>query len=148
MTTQKKTLQLLCGSIITRLENKKSITLSSRLRQVVRDEVFALISPIVLTDEDLRERALSQVETQAAALEDAELGEASPYRSAKSMVRGILGAEELNGFYFQRPPKLVAQAIVDYLMRSSHIDDVYETDEELEQQILQIVREFVPHVAS
>ena len=148
MTTQKKTLQLLCGSIITRLENKKSITLSSRLRQVVRDEVFALISPIVLTDEDLRERALSQVETQAAALEDAELGEASTYRSAKSMVRGILGAEELNGFYFQRPPKLVAQAIVDYLMRSSHIDDVYETDEELEQQILQIVREFVPHVAS
>jgi hypothetical protein len=42
---------------------------------------------------------------------------------------------------------LVAQAIVDYLMRSSHIDDVYETDEELEQQILQIVQEFVPHAA-
>ena len=63
------------------------------------------------------------------------------------MMRGAFGGEELNGFYFQRPPKLVAQAIVDYLMRSSHIDDVYETDEELEQQILQIVQEFVPHAA-
>jgi len=144
MATQKETLRLLCKSIITRLENHKSISFPSRLRQIVQDEVYGLIGPLVLTDEDLRERTLAKVGAKADMLQDTKFTDSEQYRAAKAVVRSSFGNDELNGFYFQRPPKTVANAIVQYLMRSSHIDDVYETDEDLEHQIVEVVQKFNP----
>jgi hypothetical protein len=144
MATQKETLRLLCKSIITRLENHKSITFPPRLRQVVQDEVLGLIGPFVLTDEDLRERTLAKVGAKAEMLQDSAFTDSDQYRAAKAVVRNSFGNDELNGFYFQKPPKLIAQTIVQYLMRSSHIDDVFESDEDLEHQIVDVVKKFNP----
>jgi hypothetical protein len=144
MATQKETLRLLCKSIITRLENRKSISFPVRLRQVVQDEVFSLIGPFVLTDEDLREKVLSKMGAKADMLQDSVFTESEQYRAAKAVVKNSFGSDELNGFYFQKPPKTIANTIVQYLMRSSHIDDVYETDEDLEHQIVEVVQKFNP----
>jgi hypothetical protein len=144
MATQKETLRLLCKSIITRLENHKAISFPPRLRQIVQDEVYGLIGPFILTDEDLRERTLAKMGAKAEMLQDSSFTESDQYRAAKAVVRSSFGHDELNGFYFQKPPKTVANAIVQYLMRSSHIDDVYETDEDLEHQIVEIVQKFNP----
>jgi hypothetical protein len=144
MSTQKETVRLLCKSIITRLENRKSISFPARLRQVVQDEVYGLISPMILTDEDLRERTLARIGAKAELLQDTAFTDSEQYRAAKAVIRGNFGNDELNGFYFQKPPKIVANTIVQYLMRSSHIDDVYETDEDLEQQIVETVKSFNP----
>ena len=144
MATQKETLRMLCTSIITRLENHKSISFPPRLRQIVQDEVFGLIGPFILTDEDLRERTLAKVGAKAEMLQDSAFTESDQYRAAKAVVRNSFGTDELNGFYFQKPPKIVAQTIVQYLMRSSHIDDVFETDEDLEHQIVEVVKKFNP----
>src|SRR5689334_16366504 len=129
MGTQRDTLRLLCKSIVTRLENRKSISLPSRLRQVVQDEVFALIGGFIFTEEDLREKTLAKMGAKAELLQDSAFTESDQYRAAKAVIRGTFGTDEMNGFYFQKSPKVVAQSIVQYLMRSSHIDDVYETDE-------------------
>ena len=144
MATQKETVRVLCKSIITRLENHKAITFPPRLRQIVQDEVFGLIKPFVLTEEDLRERTLAKMGAKADLLQDSTFTESEQYRTAKSVIRGTFGDDELNGFYFQKPLKLVAGTIVQYLMRSSHIDDVYETDEDLEKQIVEVVQKFNP----
>ena len=144
MATQKETLRMLCKSIITRFENHKSISVPPRLRQIVQDEVFGLIGPFILTDEDLRERTLAKVGAKAEMLQDSAFTESDQYRAAKAVVRNSFGTDELNGFYFQTPPKIVAQTIVQYLMRSSHIDDVFETDEDLEHQIVEVVKKFNP----
>ncbi len=144
MATQKETLRLLCKSIITRLENRKSISFPSRLRQIVQDEVYGMIAPFVLTDEDLRERVLLKMGAKADMLQDTTFTESEQYRAAKAVVRSSFGIDELNGFYFQKPPKIIANTIVQYLMRSSHIDDVYETDDDLEHQIVDIVKKFNP----
>ncbi len=144
MATQRETLRLLCKSIITRLENHKAISFPPRLRQIVQDEVFGLIVPFVLTDEDLRERTLAKMGAKAEMLQDTAFTESDQYRAAKAVVRNSFGTDELNGFYFQKPPKIVANTIVEYLMRSSHIDDVYETDEDLEHQIVEVVKKFNP----
>src|SRR6476646_6535576 len=135
MATQKETLRLLCKSIITRLENQKAISLPARLRQVVQDEIYGLISPLVLTDEDLRDKTLAKVGAKADMLQDQAFTDSEQYRAARAVIRNTLANDELNHFYFQKPPKHVANTIVQYLMRSSHIDDVYEYDEDLEQQI-------------
>lgn len=144
MATQRETLKLLCKSIVTKLENRKAISFPPRLRQVVQDEVYGLIGPLVLTEEDVRDRALAKMGAKAELLNDTEFTESDQYRSAKTIIRSTLGNDILNGFYFQKPPKLVAETIVQYLMRSSHIDDVFESDEDLEFQIVDLVKKFNP----
>jgi hypothetical protein len=144
MSTQRETVRLLVKSILTRLENQKSISFPPRLRQVVQDEVFGLIGPYILTDEDLRTRTLAKIGAKADVLENSQFTDSDQYKAAKSIIRGTFGDDELNGFYFQKPLKTVAHTIAEYLMRSSHIDDVYETDEDLEKQIVETVQKFNP----
>jgi hypothetical protein len=144
MATQRETVRLLCKSIITRLENNKAISFPPRLRQIVQDEVFGLVGPYILTDEDLKERALAKVGARADLLQDSSFTESDQFKTAKSMVRATFGDDVLNGFYFQKSLKIVAHTIAEYLMRSSHIDDVYESDEDLEKQIVEVVQKFNP----
>jgi hypothetical protein len=144
MATQRETVRLLCKSIVTRLENQKSIAFPPRLRQIVQDEIFSLVGPFILTEEDLRDRTLAKVGAKAEALQDSQFTESDQYRTAKSMVRATFGDDELNGFFFQKSLKFVAGTIVQYFMRSSHIDDVYELDDDLEKQIVDIVKKFNP----
>jgi hypothetical protein len=142
MATERETLKLLCKTVITRMENQKAISFPPRLRQIVQDEVFGLIGPFILTDQDIRERALAKVGASAEMLQDSAFTESDQYRTAKSVVKNNVGTEELNGFYFQKSPKFVANTIVQYLMRSSHIDDVYESDEDLEHKIVDMFKKF------
>jgi len=144
MATTKDTVRLLCKSIITRLENDKSISFPPRLRQIVQDEVFGLIGPYILSEEDIREKTMAKMGAKAEMLQDSQFAESDQYKAAKAVVKSGVGDDELNGFYFQKPVKLVAQTIAQYMMRSSHIDDVYETDEDLEQQIVDTIKKFNP----
>lgn len=142
LNTTRETVKLLCKSIITRLENTKSICFPHRLRHIVQDEVYGLIGSFVVSEEDIRDRALAKLGAKAELLADTQFTESEQYQTAKKMIRGGLKEHELNGFYFQKPLKSVAEIIVQYLMRSSHIDDVFETDQDLECQIVDIVRNF------
>lgn len=142
--TKRETVRLLCKSIVTRLENRKSISFPPRLRQIVADELFSLLGPYILTDEDLRDRTIAKIGAKAEMLENSQFTDSDQYKAAKAMVRGTFGDDELNGFYFQKPLKAVANSMVQYFMRSSHIDDVYETDEDLEREIVEIVKTFNP----
>lgn len=142
MATQRETVRLLCKSIVTRLENRKAITFPPRLRQIIADEVFGFVGPYILTEEDIRERALAKMGARAEALNDTSIAESDQYKTAKAMVKSSFGDDELNGFYFQKPVKAIAQMVAEYMMRSSHIDDVYETDEDLEKQVVETVKTF------
>jgi hypothetical protein len=142
--TKRETVRLLCKSIVTRLENRKSISFPPRLRQIVSDELFSLIGPYVLTDEDMRDRTLAKIGAKAEMLENAQFTDSDQYKAAKAVVRSGFGDDELNGFFFQKPLKFVANAMVQYFMRSSHIDDVYESDEDLEREIVDLVKHFNP----
>ncbi len=142
MATNRETLRFLCKSMLSRLVSQKSITFPARLRQVVEDEIFGLISPFVLTDEELRERTLAKMGAKAEMLQESTFTESDQFRAAKAVVRSSFGIDELNGFYFQKPPKMIALSILQYLMRSSHIDEVYETDEDLEMQVVDIIKNF------
>ncbi|MFN7685248.1 MAG: DUF507 family protein [Oligoflexia bacterium] len=142
MATTRESVRLLCKSIITRLENRKAIAFPPRLRQVVADELFNLVGPYIVSEGDIRERALARMGARAELLEDSQFTESDQFRAAKAVVKSQLGDDELNGFFFQKPLKAVANSIAAYLMRSSHIDDVYESDEDLEKQIVETVQGF------
>jgi hypothetical protein len=145
VSTQKETVRLLCKSIINRLENDKVIEFPPRLRQIIQDEIHGLVGPYILTEEDVRERALAKMGAKAEALANSQFTETDQYRTAKALVKSSIGDDELNGFYFQRPLKEVANTIAKYMMRSSHIDEVYETDEDLEKHIVEVIKKFDPN---
>ncbi len=138
----------LCKSIVTRLENQKAIALQTKLREIVRDDVYSLVGPYILTDQDIRERTLEKIgaskEQMEENLTEQQLLESAPYRTARSLVRKALGDDELNGFYFQKSLNEIARLIGDYLMRSSHIEDVFETDDDLIQITVDIIKHFNP----
>jgi len=144
MATTRESVRLLCKSIVTRLENRKAIAFPPRLRQVVADEVFDLVGPYIVSEQDIRERALARVGARAEMLQDTQFTDSEQYKAAKAVVKSTLGDDELNGFYFQKPLKQIAASIAAYLMRSSHIDDVFESDEDIEKQIVETVQGFDP----
>lgn len=142
--SKKENVRLLCKSIVTRLENQKSISFSPRLRQIVQDEVYSLVSPYIKTEEDIREKALEKMGANKEKIEDQGFTESEAFKAAKGMVRQNYGDDELNGFYFIRPLRSVAGMISGFMMRSGSIDEVYETDEDLEKMIVDMVKEFNP----
>ena len=121
MATRKDTVRLLVKSIVTRLENNKSIAFPVRLRQIVQDEIQGLIGPYILTDEDLREKTLARIGSKAEALADTQAAESDQYKAAKAVIRSGFGDDELNGFYFQKPLKTVAETIAKYFMRKRNL---------------------------
>jgi isopentenyldiphosphate isomerase len=145
MNTTRETVKVLCKKIISRLENDKAITFHPRLRQVVQEELYNLIGPSIMTEEDLRERSLAKLGIKASELQDTQFTETDQYRAAKAVIRKSFGDDVLNGFYFQKNLKSISEMITEYLMRSSHIDDVFETDEVLQKQIVEIVQKFGPN---
>lgn len=142
MKTQKEARRILCQKMMARLETQKSVQLPARLRQVVQEELGHLLAPSILTDQDLKEKVLTKLGVKAEVLDDLQFREGEAYRAAHAAVYHQLGQNPLNGFYFQKSPREVVQTVVQYLMRSPHIDDVYETDEELEKQLLDVIQKF------
>ena len=142
MSTNRDTVRLLCKSIINRLENRKAITFPPRLRQIVQDELFDLVGPYIVSEQEVRERALTRMGARADQLSETSFTESDQFKAAKAVVKASLGDDILNGFYFQKPLKAIAQSVVSYLMRSSHIEDVFESDEDLERQLVEIVQKF------
>ena len=140
MQAPKDTLRALSRSIVSDLEAHKSIVFPVRLRNVIQDEVHALIAPFILTDDDLHQKTLARIEAKAEQLENNSASQSAYYQAAHSVVRAALAQDPMNGFYFQKTPKQIAHSIAQYLMRSSHIDDVFETDEDLENLIVDCVK--------
>ncbi|OFZ83412.1 MAG: hypothetical protein A2583_08565 [Bdellovibrionales bacterium RIFOXYD1_FULL_53_11] len=144
MATTRETVKLLCKSILTRLENKKSIMYPPRLRQIVQDEIYTLIGTFIMTDEDLRDKTLAKMGARADLLQDSQFTESDQYKAARAVVRASFGDDVLNGFYYLKSMKEIAGIIAKYMMRSSHIDDVFDSDEDMERQVVETMQKFNP----
>jgi hypothetical protein len=142
--TRKDTVRLLCKHLISRLEHQGAIEFSPRVRQGVQDELWGKLASVVLTDEDFREKALAKIGGQTEAIQESALTETEAFRTARTMIKRELGQEELNGFYFQMPIRSVATEVRKYLMSSNLVEDVFESDEDLERKVVEMIQRFKP----
>jgi hypothetical protein len=142
--TKKDTVKALCKMIITRLENEKLVLFSPKIRQEVSEELYTSIGNEVLSDEDLRERAIKKLHGSVDALNETEISESDQFRSALRIVRSQLGENELNGLYYQRPLRDVARNVAGFFMSSDNIEDVFESDDVLTQRVVEIFQRFNP----
>lgn len=144
MSTKRDSVRVLLKSVLTRLETQKAIIFPVRQRQVIQDELYVLVGAHIKTDEDLRLGAIEKIGANAALLEDSTFTDSDQFRSAKAVVRASFGDDVLNGFYFLKPLKVLSESIVQYMMRSSHIEDVFDSDEDLQKKIIEVIHKFNP----
>ena len=144
MSTTRETVHNLCQSIMTRLENKGAIEFDVSRRKEVYDAVNALLSPYIVSDQDIRERALETLGEHRDALSDFEFVESERFRTAKRLVRKQLGDDELHGLFFQETVKNIAARLREFLLSDALIDEVFEDDQVLDQLIVDAIKEFRP----
>jgi len=111
-------------------------------RQAIVDEVYDLVGPMIFSDEDLHEKTLELVGDRNDTLDEEAFTETEQYRAARGVVKKKYGEDELNGFYFQSSIKDISDRFCDYLMKSTHVDDVFDSDNELAKKIVVIVKRF------
>jgi len=142
--TNEDTVRALCKNILSRLENSQAICFVKEGWKVAPGEVFNLVGPKVLTEEDLKNKTLEQLGFAKEQIEEVSVTEGEQFKAAKRMVRRSFGEDELNGLYYQMPMKTIADQICQYLMSSQQIDDVFESDDTLSKMIVDVMRKFNP----
>jgi hypothetical protein len=144
MFTKKEHLKVLAKNAVSRLEQDQAIALNPRTRQMVYQDLFLKLEALILTDEDIRSRVLTQLGEKAEQLEESGQTESDQYKAAKALLLEKLGENAVAGLYYQRPVKVVAQEIARFLMSHSQVEEVFPSDEELEQTIVEFLKRFNP----
>ncbi len=149
MITNKETVRNLCKTILSHLEKNQAIAYAAAQRHALNDSFYQLMAPHVLTEEDLNRKVLEKLGKYEEAL--VESGDGKPvladdpqYKTAKGLIRQSFGENELNGLYYQKNLRLIAQMISRFLMESQQIEEVYESDDHLETMIVETVKRFNP----
>ncbi|NDG86314.1 MAG: DUF507 family protein [Proteobacteria bacterium] len=144
MHTKKEHVKALAKAVVSRLEQDESIVLNPRNRQMVYQDLFLKLEPVVFTDEDIRERVISQLGLKSEELGETGYTENDQYRAAKSVLMAKHGENAVSGMYYQLPIKTVAQQIGLFLMGHQQVEDVFPSDDELERAIVQFLKKFAP----
>jgi hypothetical protein len=144
MQTKKEHVKVLAKSVVSRLEQDQAIVLNPRTRQMVYQDLFLKLEDVILTDEDIRAKILSQLGLKAEELGETGYTENDHYRAAKSVMMTKHGENAVAGMYYQLPVRIVAQQIGSFLMSHQQVEDVFPSDEELEKTIVQFLKRFAP----
>ncbi len=144
MFTKKEHVRVLAKNVVSRLEQDQSIVLNLRMRQHVYQDLFLKLEPLILTDEDIREKVIAQLGLKAEALTDSGSAESDQFKAAKSVILNKYGENAVMGLYYQQPVKAVAQRIGEFLMSHHQVEDVFPSDEELEKSLVDFLKRFNP----
>lgn len=144
MFTKKEHIRVLAKNVVSRLEQDESIALNPRTRQMVYQDLFSKISPYILSDEEVREKILSQLGQKADELSDSGSAESDQFKAAKAVLMNKVGENAVHGLYYQIPVKNVAVLVVQFLMSHNQVEEVYLSDDELEKSIVDFFKKFDP----
>ena len=144
MQTKKEHIKALAKGVVTRLEQDQAIVLNPRTRQMVYQDLFLKLEDLILTDEDIRAKIITQLGLKAEELGESGYTENDHYRAAKSVLMAKHGENAVAGLYYQLPVKTVAQEIGHFLMKHPQVEDVFPADDELEKVVVQFLKRFAP----
>ena len=142
MFTKKDHIKVLAKNVVSRLEQDEAIALNPRTRQMVYQDLFTKISPYILSDEEVREKIITQMGQKADELSDTGVTESDQFKAAKAVLMNKLGDNAVHGLYYQIPVKNVAILVVQFLMSHNQVEEVYLSDDELEKTIVDFFKKF------
>ena len=144
MFTKKDHLKALAKNAVSRLEQDQAIALNPRTRQMVYQDLFLKLEALVLTDEDIREKIITELGQKSEQLGETGQTESDQFKAAKAVLMAKFGENAVAGLYYQRPVKTVAQEIARFLMNHAQVEEVFPSDEELEKSIVDFLKRFNP----
>lgn len=137
-----ESVKLLCQSILRRLESQRMIAVNKEERNQLLDDLSQQIKPQVLTQEDMEANVLSQIGTKTEELNDLHLTGGEAYRTVRQQWLSRHGEYEVDGLYFQKPIKYVAEWIIKFLFKHSAIEEVFSDDDKLLKTIVATIGTF------
>jgi hypothetical protein len=85
---------------------------------------------------------LSQIGTKSDELNDLHLTGGEAYRTLRQQWLSKHGEYEVDGLYFQKPIKYVAEWVIQFLLKSANVDEVFADDDKLLKTIVASIGNF------
>lgn len=142
--TKRDHIKALTKNLLLRLEQDDALVLNPRSKSETAQALYDKVSAFVLTDEDIREKAIDSLGKNSDALAESDFSETDQYRAAKAVILSQIGDNAVRGIYFQKPIKEVADSVVSFVMSHSGVEDVFAEDAELEKRIVDFIKKFDP----
>ena len=144
--TDEKTVQMLARQMINRLDHDKVIEYKVEKRAELTNGLKEIVGQHIGHETGIREEALQLVESQREKLEDQglEFSDKDLYERAKSSILQKFDGEEIHGLFYAKPPKDVAAQARDFLLTNDLVEDVFATDEELDEALIKSMLRFNP----
>lgn len=140
--TNLESIKLLCQSVVRRLESQKMIAADRMKRNELIDDMAEKMSAHILTQEDMEKNVLESIGEKNEKLDELRLSGGEAYRTLRQSWLSRFGENEVDGLYFQQPIKYIADHIIEYLMKSDYIEEVFEDDVVLGRTIVATIGSF------
>jgi len=134
--TNFETIRLLAQSVIRKLESQKMIAIIREQRNELCEELAGFLAPHILTHEDMEKSVMENIGEKNEMLDELRLSGGEAYRTLKQSWLSKYGENEVDGLYFQEPVKYTADRLIQFLMKSKFIDEVFADDLSLERTIV------------
>lgn len=140
--TNYETIKLLAQSVVRRLESQKMIAIIREQRNELCEDLASYLAPYILTQEDMEKSVMDNIGEKNEMLDELRLSGGEAYRTLKQSWLHKYGENEVDGLYFQEPVKYTADRVIQYLMKSKFIDEVFADDLSLERTIVATIAGF------
>tara|TARA_R110002049_G_scaffold298634_1_gene488452 strand:- start:997 stop:1443 length:447 start_codon:yes stop_codon:yes gene_type:complete len=145
MRTDFETLQTLAAYTINLLKENSMIMFDSAQREALIDAMATEYGVAFATDEDIRDQAIEEVEEKMG--EDflpEDITESEIFNHARKEIIKSFNGENIGGLYLVESLHQIAKRMTGFLMDCELIDDVFGTDDELNQFLISKIRNFSP----
>ena len=143
MKTDFETLKSLANYVINYLTEKKYIEYRMETRLDLVEAMATELGVSFSTDEDIRDQAIEEVEDRVGLIEG-DITETEMYNHARKEIIKTFSGEVLGGLYLVESLNKVANRLRDFLFANSLVDEVFASDEEIINFLIQVLRRFNP----
>jgi hypothetical protein len=144
MTTDSDTVKHLSRQCLSYLVKEKLVSFEADDRRAISEGLNNVLKNYVISEAEIRDQARELLKENQEDLGDQGMEGSRFYEAAKKKIVESFQGESLNGLYLKKSPKDIVSEIQNYLLNEPLIEDVYGSDEELEEKTLKALTEFDP----
>ncbi len=144
MKTDFETLKALSTYSINHLKQAEMIDFAVDNRAELIDALATEYGVSFATDENIKEQAIEEVEDKFGEDIPGDITETEMFNHARKEIIKSFNGENIGGLYLMESLHNIAIRVKNFLLSNDLVDDVYFSDEELIDFLVQRIRDFAP----
>ncbi len=144
MRTDFTSLKLFADHILNQLRQFHLLEFSLDTRASLIESLAEELNVGLLTEEDLQEETLEELQEKYGEIEAADITQNEAYIHARKELIKSFNGEAISGFYLAESLFKLAERVKNFLTDSSLVEEVYGTDEELVSFLVQKFKSYEP----